>query len=311
MKKMIIMLMCIVLFTGCIQKESLQNITSMDERNRIYNIIMKQDLLSLMMAYPEYIKDVEREKDNKIYIVTKSGKRILYDDKRRKNLNEKLSNPDLQDMMQQIYPIYSIKNLMRKTLNPGRIRVYGLLKEVYGNSKEQIKSNLVGVKVGYKYYPFNRKNNAADSLQKVMKELMILMKKRKDIYSFVFPTSGTFNYRYIAGTNRLSPHAFGIAIDLKRDKKDYWKWASREDGQKRLASYPKEIVKIFEKNNFIWGGKWGHFDILHFEYRPELIIKSRYFSDKTNYKKPWYDGVPYEDPTIKSYIQIIEKGLSK
>jgi hypothetical protein len=21
----------------------------------------------------------------------------------------------------------------------------------------------------------------------------------------------------------------------------------------------------------IWGGKWGHFDTMHFEYRPELL----------------------------------------
>jgi hypothetical protein len=34
---------------------------------------------------------------------------------------------------------------------------------------------------------------------------------------------------------------------------------------------PMEIVEIFEKHGFIWGGKWGHFDTMHFEYRPELL----------------------------------------
>ena len=34
---------------------------------------------------------------------------------------------------------------------------------------------------------------------------------------------------------------------------------------------PKEIVDIFERHGFIWGGKWYHYDTMHFEYRPELL----------------------------------------
>jgi hypothetical protein len=30
-------------------------------------------------------------------------------------------------------------------------------------------------------------------------------------------------------------------------------------------------VEIFERHGFIWGGKWGHFDTMHFEYRPEFF----------------------------------------
>ena len=35
---------------------------------------------------------------------------------------------------------------------------------------------------------------------------------------------------------------------------------------------PTEIVAIFEKHGFIWGGKWYHFDTMHFEFRPELLV---------------------------------------
>ena len=28
---------------------------------------------------------------------------------------------------------------------------------------------------------------------------------------------------------------------------------------------------IFEKHGFIWGGRWYHYDTMHFEYRPEMI----------------------------------------
>jgi hypothetical protein len=30
-------------------------------------------------------------------------------------------------------------------------------------------------------------------------------------------------------------------------------------------------VDIFERHGFIWGGKWAHYDTMHFEYRPELL----------------------------------------
>ena len=33
---------------------------------------------------------------------------------------------------------------------------------------------------------------------------------------------------------------------------------------------PQEIVDAFEAEGFIWGGRWAHYDTMHFEYRPEL-----------------------------------------
>jgi hypothetical protein len=30
-------------------------------------------------------------------------------------------------------------------------------------------------------------------------------------------------------------------------------------------------VEIFERHGFIWGGKWFHYDTMHFEYRPEML----------------------------------------
>lgn len=283
--------------------------TASSDTNTVeYYQTMKRDLLCLMMAYPEYIANVEKEESGRVYLVMKSGRKILYDDKKTKNFDEKLSNSDLQDMMEQDYPLSYNKSLMEKNFDPGRRRVYALLKNVYGESKQQVESNLKNINVGYRNYQFNGNNKAAESLQNAMKELIPIAQKRKDIGVCIYPCSGTFNYRLISGTNQLSPHSFGIAIDLARDKRDYWKWASREEGEKRIASYPKELVEIFEKNGFVWGGKWGHFDILHFEYRPEIILKAQYFGDKHS-TKDWYDGAPYEDPSVKNYIEKIDEVL--
>jgi|GEM_PF-645494 len=30
--------------------------------------------------------------------------------------------------------------------------------------------------------------------------------------------------------------------------------------------------KVFEKHGFIWGGRWKHYDTMHFEYRPEFFV---------------------------------------
>jgi hypothetical protein len=260
-------------------------------------------------AYPEYITGVGCSEDGKVFIVMKSGKKVLYDDKRQKSFNEKLQNPDLQDSLEEIYPIGDIKELMAENCDPGRARIYPLLREVYGASKAQVQSNLKGIRIGNQHFEFNKNNKAAESLQKTMNELNSLAKTKGKIWSFAFPVNGTFNYRVISGTSQLSPHSFGTAIDLKSDKRDYWKWASRKDGEARMLSYPREIVETFEKNNFIWGGKWGHFDILHFEYRPEIIMKGKYFSSKPSENDKWYNGAPYENENVKNYIQLIEEKL--
>jgi hypothetical protein len=84
---------------------------------------------------------------------------------------------------------------------------------------------------------------------------------------------GTFNWRKIHGTDRLSPHSFRIAIDLDPTFGDYWQWSrSGSLGWHYRNRIPIEIVEIFERHGFIWGGKWFHFDTMHFEYRPELLI---------------------------------------
>jgi D-alanyl-D-alanine carboxypeptidase-like protein len=59
-----------------------------------------------------------------------------------------------------------------------------------------------------------------------------------------------------------------MAIDVNIKFADYWLWAKKGVYQNRI---PFELVDIFERHGFIWGGKWGHFDTMHFEYRPELL----------------------------------------
>lgn len=273
-----------------------------------YDTQMKQDLLILMIAYPEYITDIEKDDSGNVYVVMKSGKKFIYDDKKNKSPENKLDNPDLQDVLEDKYPLDKDNKVPPKSFDPGRCRNYEFLNEVYGGSKSVIEKNLVSLKCGYPSCQFNSHNNANKCLEAALKEIVPLAKTRSAINNLLYPGCGTYNYRVIAGTGKLSPHSYGIAVDLNTDKRDYWKWGSEASAESRLKEYPDELVAAFENNNFIWGGKWGHFDIMHFEYRPEIILKARYFGS-WNSDDNWYSGVPEDDENIKEYINTIENSI--
>ena len=118
---------------------------------------------------------------------------------------------------------------------------------------------------------FSKVNNAHLELKAISDEL----DKHPEWKKYLTNIGGTFNWRFINGTKRLSNHSFGITIDLNTGQSDYWQWACHCTDENANPKYqnkiPQGIVDIFEKHGFIWGGKWKHFDTMHFEYRPELL----------------------------------------
>ena len=86
------------------------------------------------------------------------------------------------------------------------------------------------------------------------------------------PTAGTYACRPVKDTGRLSMHSYGAAIDLNLKFSNYWLWETK--GAANIPyrnAMPREIVDAFERHGFIWGGRWYHYDTMHFEYRPELM----------------------------------------
>lgn len=302
---LLLVLSSVLLWQGIRIKELETALTAARTQNG-YETQAKRDLLALMLAYPGYITGIEMDSD-KIYILMPSGNRVLYDDNKQKTYEQKLQNADLQDMLEQAYPLSDITLIPEGSFDPGRIRAYAFLKEVYGGTQSAAAKNQTVVSLGPHRLQFNKNNGAADSLKSAFGELVSLICDNPGLYAHIYPLGGTFNYRVISGTNLLSAHAFGIAIDLKSDARGYWKWATREQGQLVLDSFPREIVCAFEANGFIWGGKWAHFDIFHFEYRPELIIKAMYHSEP-GISQPWYAGY-LEDGAAAEYIGIIENAF--
>jgi hypothetical protein len=222
-------------------------------------------LKKLMLAYPDYVDSVD---ENHLY--WKDGEKMIYDDGKEKSFEERLDNPDLEDMMWQEYTPGKEYEIPKKDFDPGRIRYEPFFFKIYGSSASEVKSNMVTIpwmpKSTNSKVSIMGLNDVSLQLKAVSDELDKLPENLK---KYVTKTAGTFYWRNIAGTNRLSTHSFGIAIDINTDYSDYWLWDKSMKYKNRI---PMEIVEIFEKYGFIWGGKWYHYDTMHFEYRPELLV---------------------------------------
>lgn len=262
----------------------------------------------LLLAYPDAAADV-RSTSGQVFLVMRSGLQILYDDRLAKGDDALLADADLQDTLAVIYPLADNHTLEPAGFDPGRARCYPLISAIYGGSEAAVRDNLVTVAYGAQRLPFSQSASAAIALKRAADKVAELVAGDPAIGDSAYPSAGTFNYRVIAGTDRLSPHAFGMAIDLRSYSDGYWRWADAVAGEARIKAYPAALVRAFEENGFIWGGKWHHFDLYHFEYRPELLIKARYFADGPQTGQPWYYGADLDDSRVQEAVQLIDTRL--
>ncbi len=90
-----------------------------------------------------------------------------------------------------------------------------------------------------------------------------------------YPIAGTYACRTVLDTGLTSVHAYAAAIDLNQSVSEYWAGRRPAVEPRYRNRMPLEIVEIFERHGFIWGGRWYHYDTMHFEYRPELLPGAR------------------------------------
>ena len=187
-----------------------------------------------------------------------------------------LDHADLSAQMSERYPLGRVyNNPPARDEDPGRARYEPLFRMMYGEDAEAVRETLVGVpwmvERGGRVVQVTRVNGVDKRLAAVARELSAL---GPEFDPYFVKDAGTFVWRAIKGTSgRLSMHSFAISIDVGVPMSDYWRWNKPlADGTIPYKNrMPMEIVDVFEKHGFIWGGKWYHFDTMHFEYRPELI----------------------------------------
>lgn len=67
---------------------------------------------------------------------------------------------------------------------------------------------------------------------------------------------GCFNIRNVRGSNRMSTHSYGLAIDLN----------AAENGLGEKPALTREFVSCFVDAGFAWGGDFERMDGMHFSY---------------------------------------------
>lgn len=232
-----------------------------------YADVMKNRKMSLLVN--ELIKSYPQQKlkykDGNILF--EDGTSILFNDENYKDFEEKLDDPDIEDMLSLPYDTIKEPGYLS---DAGRCRNEEFFKKMYGASKEEVMRHLVKVEWFGQTLKVTNVNGVDVQLKKVAAELathpklLLYLKK-----------ASTFYWRKVRGADRMSAHSFGIAIDINVDNSNYWKWTYPDASETKRIKYenriPIEIVRIFERYGFIWGGRWYHYDTMHFEYRPEIL----------------------------------------
>jgi hypothetical protein len=195
------------------------------------------------------------------------GPSIPWNDGREKSAQERLDAPDLEDTLIVTYRQGAIESVVSDEQDPGRARNEALFKQVYGNGERAVRAALVPWTFGGREYQVHRL--AEPAFRAVGQRLQSLLAQRPELKAWLDELGGTFSYRRVAGTERLSPHAFGTAVDLNPKRTEYWRNDAK--GAPWRNRVPQALVDAFEAEGFIWGGRWRHFDTMHFEYRPELL----------------------------------------
>ena len=143
------------------------------------------------------------------------------------------------------------------------------------------------VTVSFLGFPVRVHQRIAEPLTRVAAECAALRLKDPEVGAFfrgITEIDG-FNYRDVAGTATRSYHSYGLALDfIPRSyggKAPYWRWVMSRTVDWWTTPYdqrwmiPLSVVAAFEKEDFVWGGKWLFFDTMHFEYRPEIFLLAK------------------------------------
>ncbi len=225
----------------------------------------------LVAAYPEHLLATSEDA-----LVWRDGTRMpLRVGLPPTSPEEILAANGVGDMFHWPYPAGVPLSAPPSVADPGRARHKPFFDRMYGACERgEVARHLVEVvwlpgRSGQRLR-VTRINGVADRLRAVSRALDRLPPR---FDRFLVPAAGTYHCRPIAGTNRPSPHGYGIAIDIAVAGAHYWRW-DRSAGAPAVAAWrnaiPVEIVAAFEREGFVWGGRWSHYDTMHFEYRPEL-----------------------------------------
>lgn len=200
------------------------------------------------------------------FAVLPDGTRIAWDDGRTKTEEERLDDPDVEDVFSEPYTTGPIVPNDVFESGPGRVRLEKVFRATYGDDAKAVEKKLV--KVTFAGKPLRVHEKAKDAFAAAGKRVAAAVAADPAAAKFLEAMGGTFVWRKVAGTNRASSHSFGVSLDLNPSLGDYWRWSKEPKWANRV---PAALVDAMEAEGFVWGGRWGKYDTMHFEWRPELF----------------------------------------
>ena len=223
----------------------------------------------LIRAYPDALKGFDGTN-----LIWRDGTRMPVGDGRPdKSLAEQLRAGSILDQLRLPYPA-GAPLLPAPRDDPGRVRNRAFFDKMYGDCRTGQVALVPVIWLPHSWghaVSITSVNGADRQLAAVSRELDALPADDKKKY--LYPVGGTYACRSVASAGQRSMHAWGAAIDINPAFSDYWLWhQSGSVVPAYVNRVPLEVVAVFERHGFIWGGRWAHFDTMHFEYRPELVI---------------------------------------
>ena len=231
--------------------------------------VVAASIQDLVRAYPDVLVGFDGGD-----LVWRDGTRMPDDDGRPdKSPEDLLRQGSILDQLKLVYPA-GAPLLPAPRDDPGRIRNRAFFDKMYGDCRAgQVAPKLVPViwlptTWGHvvRVTSVNGVDRQLAAISRELDALPVVDKK------YLYPLGGTYKCRAVVDTGEPSMHGWGAAIDINTTYSDYWLWRRGADGSVPYRNrIPADVVAIFERHGFIWGGRWAHFDTMHFEYRPELI----------------------------------------
>lgn len=236
---------------------------------------------AFLEAYGALVDTVTYTEDDAVFFI--GGEPIYFQDGRML-AGDRLSEADHFDP---IFYEYSLKPLTQPLpLSEDPLYSRDLLERLFGRTEPEIRSHgrsatFLGRKVFVNEF-------CLDALREVEDDIQRMSPEQQDVADWVSSINVAYSFinRDITGSESRSYHSWGLALDLVpksfRGRPVYWRWSRvlDPDGWYRIPpkarwSPPQAVIEAFEAHGFVWGGKWSHFDAMHFEYRPEVILFNR------------------------------------
>lgn len=247
---------------------------------------------AFVQAYAPLIDSVEYGDDDVVFAL--AGRRIHFQDGRM--LDE--GRLDRADECDPIFYPYPLEPLSEPQHAPEEMPTYctDLLEGLFGRTEEQIRDH--GRSIVFLDHRMFVNELLVEPVASAEREIIRAALHDASVAEWIEALDVTYSFssREIAGSGTRSQHAWGMAFDLVPTSYEgrhvYWRWSRvfHRDGWDRIPmeqrwSPPQQVIDIFEAHGFIWGGKWAHFDAIHFEYRPEILLYNQFAEQQSAGRK--------------------------